>query len=109
MLNGRFRDECLGSGSFNWTVKKKIEVENYTEQDILDAGISVAAVPASHDHGHCFYDGLHGGGLGAYAAWCGGYSRRGFKKSDGEIERKAYSGDGEGKPDLIENAYAGGI
>jgi L-arabonate dehydrase len=48
MLNGRFKGECLGSGSFNWMVKEKIEVENYTEQDILDAEIGVA-----RSAGHC--------------------------------------------------------
>lgn len=48
MLNGRFRGECLGSGSFNWMVKEKTLVENYTEEDILEAEIGVA-----RSAGHC--------------------------------------------------------
>jgi L-arabonate dehydrase len=48
MLNGRFRGECLGSGSFNWMVKEKMLVENYTEEDILEAEIGVA-----RSAGHC--------------------------------------------------------
>src|SRR5450756_696053 len=31
MLNGRFRGECIGSGSFNWLIKEKQGVENYTQ------------------------------------------------------------------------------
>ena len=37
MLNGRFKGECLGSGSFNWMVKEKMLVENYSAEDILEA------------------------------------------------------------------------
>ncbi|MBS1662652.1 MAG: dihydroxy-acid dehydratase [Bacteroidetes bacterium] len=48
MLNGRFRGECLGSGSFNWMVKEKMLVEQYTEEDILEAEIGVA-----RSAGHC--------------------------------------------------------
>jgi L-arabonate dehydrase len=48
MLNGRFKGECLGSGSFNWMVKEKTLVENYTEEDILEAEIGVA-----RSAGHC--------------------------------------------------------
>jgi len=48
MLNGRFRGECLGSGSFNWMVKEKMLVEKYTEEDILEAEIGVA-----RSAGHC--------------------------------------------------------
>src|SRR3989337_1663384 len=48
MLNGRFKGECLGSGSFNWMVKEKLLVENYTEEDILEAEIGVA-----RSAGHC--------------------------------------------------------
>jgi dihydroxy-acid dehydratase len=48
MLNGRFKGECLGSGSFNWMVKEKMLVENYTEEDILEAEIGVA-----RSAGHC--------------------------------------------------------
>jgi dihydroxy-acid dehydratase len=48
MLNGRFRGECIGSGSFNWMVKEKMLVENYTPEDILDAEIGGA-----RSAGHC--------------------------------------------------------
>jgi L-arabonate dehydrase len=48
MLNGRFKGECLGSGSFNWMVKEKMLVENYTAEDILEAEIGVA-----RSAGHC--------------------------------------------------------
>jgi L-arabonate dehydrase len=48
MLNGRFKGECLGSGSFNWMVKEKTLVENYTPEDILEAEIGVA-----RSQGHC--------------------------------------------------------
>ena len=48
MLNGRFKGECLGSGSFNWMVKEKMLVENYTPGDILEAEIGVA-----RSAGHC--------------------------------------------------------
>ncbi len=48
MLNGRFKGECLGSGSFNWMVKEKMLIENYTAEDILEAEIGVA-----RSAGHC--------------------------------------------------------
>ncbi|RPD49032.1 MULTISPECIES: IlvD/Edd family dehydratase [Chitinophagaceae] len=48
MLNGRFKGECLGSGSFNWIVKEKTLVESYTAEDILEAEIGVA-----RSAGHC--------------------------------------------------------
>jgi L-arabonate dehydrase len=48
MLNGRFKGECLGSGSFNWMVKEKMLVDNYTAEDILEAEIGVA-----RSAGHC--------------------------------------------------------
>jgi len=48
MLNGRFKGECIGSGSFNWMVKEKMLVEKYTEEDILEAEIGVA-----RSAGHC--------------------------------------------------------
>jgi L-arabonate dehydrase len=48
MLNGRFKGECLGSGSFNWMVKEKMLVENYSEADILEAEIG-----AARSAGHC--------------------------------------------------------
>src|SRR5215510_12963935 len=48
MLNGRFRGECIGSGSFNWLIKEKQSVEQYTEQDIHDVEEGVA-----RSQGHC--------------------------------------------------------
>lgn len=48
MLNGRFKGECLGSGSFNWMVKEKLLVENYSDADILEAEIG-----AARSAGHC--------------------------------------------------------
>lgn len=48
MLNGRFKGECLGSGSFNWMVKEKTLVENYTAEDIHEAEIG-----AARSAGHC--------------------------------------------------------
>jgi len=48
MLNGRFKGECLGSGTFNWMVKEKMLVENYSAEDILEAEIGVA-----RSAGHC--------------------------------------------------------
>lgn len=48
MLNGRFKGECLGSGSFNWMVKEKVMMENFTDEDILEAEIGVA-----RSQGHC--------------------------------------------------------
>ena len=42
MLNGRFRGECMGSGSFNWLIKEKQTVEHYTDEDILEVEIGAA-------------------------------------------------------------------
>jgi len=48
MLNGRFRGECIGSGTFNWLIKEKMAVENYTPQDIHEVETGVA-----RSQGHC--------------------------------------------------------
>ena len=48
MLNGRFKRECLGSGSFNWMVKEKTLVEKYTPEDIYEAEVG-----AARSQGHC--------------------------------------------------------
>ncbi|HEX5652508.1 MAG TPA: IlvD/Edd family dehydratase [Chitinophagaceae bacterium] len=48
MLNGRFKGECLGSGSFNWMMKEKTMVENFTAEDIHEAEVGVA-----RSQGHC--------------------------------------------------------
>lgn len=48
MLNGRFRGECIGSGTFNWVIKEKQGVEDYTAQDIREVETGVA-----RSQGHC--------------------------------------------------------
>jgi dihydroxy-acid dehydratase len=48
MLNGRFRGQCVGSGSFNWLIKEKQSVESYTTEDIHEMEIGVA-----RSQGHC--------------------------------------------------------
>jgi len=48
MLNGRFRGQCIGSGTFNWLIKEKQSVEQYTEQDIHEVEVGVA-----RSAGHC--------------------------------------------------------
>jgi L-arabonate dehydrase len=48
MLNGRFKGECLGSGSFNWMIKEKKLNESYSAEDILEAEIGTA-----RSQGHC--------------------------------------------------------
>ena len=48
MLNGRFRGECVGSGSFNWAIKEKQKVGNYSDADVLEMEIGVA-----RSQGHC--------------------------------------------------------
>jgi L-arabonate dehydrase len=48
MLNGRFRGECVGSGSFNWLIKEKRAVENFTAEDIHEVEVGVA-----RSQGHC--------------------------------------------------------
>ena len=92
MLNGRFKGECMGSGSFNWMVKEKMLVENYTEEDILEAEIGVAR-SAGHcmTNGHRFNNGLYGRSTGLNPPGCCGNScGRCEKKSDGAVKRTAY-------------------
>ncbi|HRJ30094.1 MAG TPA: IlvD/Edd family dehydratase [Cyclobacteriaceae bacterium] len=48
MLNGRFRGECIGSGSFNWMIKEKRSVEKYSDEDIHEAEVG-----AARSQGHC--------------------------------------------------------
>ena len=48
MLNGRFRGECIGSGTFNWLIKEKQSVEEYTEEDVHEVEVGVA-----RSAGHC--------------------------------------------------------
>jgi dihydroxy-acid dehydratase len=48
MLNGRFRGEPIGSGSFNWLIKEKRTTENYTDEDIQEVEVCSA-----RSQGHC--------------------------------------------------------
>lgn len=48
MLNGRFKGECVGSGSFNWMIKEKQKVDNYSDAEILEMEIG-----AARSQGHC--------------------------------------------------------
>ncbi len=48
MLNGRFKGECVGSGSFNWMIKEKQKVANYSDAEIHEMEIG-----AARSQGHC--------------------------------------------------------
>ncbi len=48
MLTGRFRGEKIGSGSMNWMLKERQEVEGYSASDIREAEVCVA-----RSIGHC--------------------------------------------------------
>jgi L-arabonate dehydrase len=48
MLNGWFRGERIGSGSFNWLIKEKQMVEEFSDEDIHEVEICVA-----RSSGHC--------------------------------------------------------
>ncbi|MBN2011904.1 dihydroxy-acid dehydratase [candidate division KSB1 bacterium] len=48
MLNGYFRGQRIGSGSFNWMIKEKTKKEDWTPDDMLEAEICV-----SRSAGHC--------------------------------------------------------
>lgn len=48
MLSGRFRGECVGSGSFNWEIKERQKVGNITDAEIMEMEIGVA-----RSNGHC--------------------------------------------------------
>lgn len=48
MLNGNFRGEPIGSGSFNWLIKEKRTTENYTDEDIQEVEVCSA-----RSQGHC--------------------------------------------------------
>lgn len=48
MLNGRYKGECVGSGSFNWLHKEKQKVENFSDADIL-----AMETGAARSQGHC--------------------------------------------------------
>lgn len=48
MLNGRFRGETIGSGTFTWKIKDRQENENFTQEDIFEAEAC-----SSRSSGHC--------------------------------------------------------
>lgn len=48
MLNGRFRGETIGSGSFNWLIKEKQKKAGFTAEDLREAEIC-----AARSIGHC--------------------------------------------------------
>lgn len=48
MLNGRFKGACVGSGSFNWMIKEKQKVANYSDAEIHEMEIG-----AARSQGHC--------------------------------------------------------
>jgi L-arabonate dehydrase len=48
MLNGWFRGEAIGSGSFNWLIKEKQSTEGFSEDDLHEAEIC-----AARSSGHC--------------------------------------------------------
>jgi dihydroxy-acid dehydratase len=107
MLNGRFKGECLGSGSFNWMVKEKKLNESYTAEDILEAEIGTAR---SQGHcmsmGTCFHYGLYGRSIGLNITWRGDHtcSRR-EKKSDGTIKRQEDCRDGKRRFEAFKNSH----
>ncbi|MFO7848267.1 MAG: IlvD/Edd family dehydratase [Balneolaceae bacterium] len=48
MLNGRFKGETIGSGTFSWMIKEKQETGEITEEDLFEAEAC-----ASRSNGHC--------------------------------------------------------
>ncbi len=48
MLNGRYKDGTIGSGSFNWLFKEKQTTGGFTEEDLLEVEIC-----AARSNGHC--------------------------------------------------------
>ncbi len=48
MLSGRFRGEKMGSGSMNWMIKEKQNVDGFTDADFTEAEVCVA-----RSIGHC--------------------------------------------------------
>jgi dihydroxy-acid dehydratase len=48
MLNGRFRDEVIGSGSFTWLLKTRQKTRGFSEKDMLEAEVG-----AARSSGHC--------------------------------------------------------
>lgn len=48
MLNGRYKGEYIGSGSFNWMIKEKQKKDHFSVEDLAEAEICV-----SRSAGHC--------------------------------------------------------
>ncbi len=48
MLSGRFRGEKIGSGSMNWMIKERQEIDGYSAEDIKEAEVCLA-----RSIGHC--------------------------------------------------------
>ncbi len=48
MLNGWFRGERIGSGTFSWMIKEKQEKEGFSEEDLREAEVCM-----SRSSGHC--------------------------------------------------------
>ena len=48
MLNGRFRGQTIGSGSFNWMIKEKLKKGEFDAEDLAEAEIC-----AARSIGHC--------------------------------------------------------
>lgn len=48
MLNGRFRGETIGSGSFNWMIKEKLKKGGFDVEDLREAEVC-----AARSIGHC--------------------------------------------------------
>lgn len=48
MLNGRYKDGSIGSGSFNWMIKEKQKSGGFSDDDLLEAEIC-----AARSSGHC--------------------------------------------------------
>ncbi|HKJ34462.1 MAG TPA: IlvD/Edd family dehydratase [Balneolales bacterium] len=48
MLNGWFRGERIGSGTFSWMIKDKQQNENFSEEDLNEAEVCM-----SRSNGHC--------------------------------------------------------
>ncbi|MDN5201884.1 IlvD/Edd family dehydratase [Fulvivirgaceae bacterium BMA10] len=48
MLNGRYKDEQIGSGTFVWKIKDKMSNEHFTRKDLAEAEVC-----SSRSAGHC--------------------------------------------------------
>jgi L-arabonate dehydrase len=48
MLNGRYKEGFIGSGSFNWLIKEKRKAGNFSDEEMLEAEIC-----AARSSGHC--------------------------------------------------------